>query len=126
MTPAGFPAGAWAITAARCFFKKSAYNHVVGRYPGWRNALQRLPRRLFKAPSGMCVEGESVAIRPLTVAGAAQARCIPYGGATFLLPVELQHVNHAASTNSAGFYGALGAQPYNRKLYDLLAPPAPH
>ena len=53
--------------------KKGARNHGVGRYPGWRNALQRLPRRLFKAPSGMCVEGESQVIRPLTVAGAAQA-----------------------------------------------------
>ena len=59
VTPAGFPAGAWAITAACCLSKTGARNHGVGRYPGWRSALQRLPRRLFKAPSGMCVEGES-------------------------------------------------------------------
>ena len=36
--------------------------------------------------------------RPLTVAGAAQARRAMCG-ATSLLPVELQHVNHTASTN---------------------------
>lgn len=59
----------------------------------------------------MCVEGESVAIRPLTVAGAAQARCTPDWGATSLFPVELRHVNHTASTNSAAFYGALARNP---------------
>ena len=37
-------------------------------------------------------------IRPLTVAGAAQAGSTLCGG-TFLLPVELRHVNHTASTN---------------------------
>ncbi len=37
-------------------------------------------------------------IRPLTVAGAAQARCAMSGG-TSLLPVELRYVNHTASTN---------------------------
>ena len=37
-------------------------------------------------------------IRPLTVAGAAQARCAMAGGNS-LLPVELRCVNHTASTN---------------------------
>lgn len=37
-------------------------------------------------------------IRPLTVAGAAQAGRAMCGG-TSLLPVELRHVNHTASTN---------------------------
>ncbi len=37
-------------------------------------------------------------IRPLTVAGAAQAGHALFGG-TSLLPVELRHVNHTASTN---------------------------
>ena len=37
-------------------------------------------------------------IRPLTVAGAAQAGPTMFGG-TSLLPVELRHVNHTASTN---------------------------
>ncbi len=37
-------------------------------------------------------------IRPLTVAGAAQAGHAMFGG-TFLLPVELRYVNHTASTN---------------------------
>ena len=64
-------------------------------------------------------------IRPLTVAGAAQAGPTMFDR-TSLLPVELRYVNHTASTNSAGFYGALDAQPYNRRLYDLIAPPAPH
>ncbi len=37
-------------------------------------------------------------IRPLTVAGAAQAGPTMFGG-TSLLPVELRYVNHTASTN---------------------------
>ena len=37
-------------------------------------------------------------IRPLTVAGAAQAGHAMFG-ATSLLPVELRYVNHTASTN---------------------------
>ena len=37
-------------------------------------------------------------IRPLTVAGAAQAGHTMFG-ATSLLPVELRYVNHTASTN---------------------------
>ena len=37
-------------------------------------------------------------IRPLTVAGAAQARRAMAGAAS-LLPVELRYVNHTASTN---------------------------
>ena len=39
-------------------------------------------------------------IRPLTVAGAAQAGPTMFGG-TSLLPVELRYVNHTASTNGA-------------------------
>ena len=39
-------------------------------------------------------------IRPLTVAGAAQAGSTMFGG-TSLLPVELRYVNHTASTNGA-------------------------
>ena len=38
-------------------------------------------------------------IRPLTVAGAAQAGCVMVDR-TSLLPVELRHVNHTASTNN--------------------------
>ena len=49
-------------------------------------------------------------IRPFTVAGAAQVRCFGARGpitvgmrgvSVLLLPVELQHANHTASTNSA-------------------------
>ena len=49
-------------------------------------------------------------IRPFTVAGAAQVKRLGACGSTvvsthgvsiFLLPVELQPVNHAASTNNA-------------------------
>ena len=58
VTPADFPAGAWVITVAHTR-KTSARNHIVGRYPGWRNALQSLPKRLFKALSGVCMERES-------------------------------------------------------------------
>ena len=60
------------------------------------------PQRLFKARSGCVLERESVAIRPLTVAGAAQARRAPWR-ASSLLPVELRPVNHAASTNGSDF-----------------------
>ena len=38
-------------------------------------------------------------IRPLTVAGAAQARLAPWTVPSSLLPVELRRVNHGASTN---------------------------
>ena len=44
-----------------------------------------------------CGWRESRRTRPLTVAGAAQARCAVRQH--FLLPVELQYVNHTASTN---------------------------
>jgi hypothetical protein len=46
------------------------------------------------------VEERIWAIRPLTVAGAAQAGRAMCGD-TSLLPVELRHVNHPASTNAA-------------------------
>ena len=64
-------------------------------------------------------------IRPLTVAGAAQAgrqRCVQR--AFFLLPVELQPVNQAASTNSADFTVLQKVPPYNRRLYRFFAPDA--
>jgi hypothetical protein len=46
------------------------------------------------------MEAESITIRPLTVAGAAQVRQALFSRA-LLLPVELRPVNHAASTNAA-------------------------
>jgi hypothetical protein len=42
-------------------------------------------------------------IRPLTVAGAAQVRIGCQLMDTTLLPVELQHENHTASTNAMNF-----------------------
>ena len=55
-------------------------------------------------------------IRPLTVAGAAQAGPTMFGG-TSLLPVELRYVNHTASTNGA-ILRAFQVHPlYNRWQY---------
>lgn len=60
----------------------------------------RLPACLFKAGSGYDgEEGIRYWIRPLTVAGAAQAEGDLHGEGPFLLPVELRRANHAASTN---------------------------
>jgi hypothetical protein len=41
--------------------------------------------------------------RPLTVAGAALVRKSASSAYTLQLPVELQHVNHTASTNNVNF-----------------------
>ena len=87
-----------------------ACNRLIGRYPGWWNDLPSLPRRVFKRPVAE-LEVES-GIRPLTVAGAAQVRL---GGDRFslLLPVELRHVNHTASTNVRILRPVFSAKPYN-------------
>jgi hypothetical protein len=79
------------------------------------NNLCRLPKRLFKALSGLSDRSGAQGLVRLTVAGAAQVGCYRASGATFLLPVELRCVNHAASTN--GFIlNAHGFQvPYNRQ-----------
>ena len=52
-------------------------------------------------------------IRPLTVAGAAQVGNGPLPGSV-LLPVELRHVNHTASTNALILRPAFVTKPYNR------------
>jgi chromosome segregation ATPase len=67
----------------------------------------------------VAVEGETGfdrverGIRPLTVAGAAQV-----GSGTwrlgFLLPVELRHANHTASTNVRDFRSLSFTKPYNQ------------
>ena len=62
--------------------------------------LHRLPVRLSKHPVTM-MEAKSKKICPLTVAGAAQVRLAQSKSITLLLPVELQPVNQAASTNAA-------------------------
>ncbi len=51
-------------------------------------------------------------IRPLTVAGAAQVR-LGVERIPLLLPVELRHVNHTASTNNRILRETGGAKPYN-------------
>lgn len=53
-------------------------------------------------------------IRPLTVAGAAQVR-FGVGRLALLLPVELQRVNHTASTNIAILREISGTKPYNAR-----------
>jgi hypothetical protein len=62
--------------------------------------LCRLPRRLFKASSGLIDRSGAKGLVRLTVAGAAQVRWCRANDATLLLPVELQRVNHTASTNN--------------------------
>jgi hypothetical protein len=71
--------------------------------------LHRLPKRVFKAFSD-CDESSVKATRPLTVAGAAQVkdRRVRH---PLLLPVELRHANHTASTNTAHFTQGMLAPP---------------
>ena len=110
MTRAGFPAdiGQYGSTAP-----KGAHHHRVGRYPGWRRALQSLPRRLFKAPSGCVMESESKDSAADRCGGSAGWAVAVTGTASaFLLPVELRPVNHAASTNGADST-RFDLQPYN-------------
>jgi len=56
----------------------------VGRYPGWR--MQPVRPSQSGAPVAACTSGTSCNVRPLTVAGAAQAGRAPRESA-FLLPV---------------------------------------
>jgi hypothetical protein len=65
--------------------------------------LCRLPKRLFKAFSGLCDRSGAQGLVRLTVAGAAQVGCCRASDATLLLPVELRRVNHTASTNISNF-----------------------
>ncbi len=51
-------------------------------------------------------------MRPLTVAGAAQVRKI-WLDPSLLLPVELRHVNHTASTNGRILTWGSAPKPYN-------------
>lgn len=78
--------------------------------------LCRLPKRLFKALSGMCDRSGAQGLVRLTVAGAAQVRCGRAFDPTLLLPVELRRVNHTSSTNSDNF---------NDKAFSHLKMPRP-
>ena len=71
---------------------------LVGRYPGWWNNRYRLPKRVYIAPSDLDTSGASRLVHlPLRgqrrLGQAVVSRDL-------LLPVELQHVNHTASTNA--------------------------
>ena len=59
-------------------------------------------------------------IRPLTVAGAAQVRPA-VDSIALLLPVELQRVNHTASTNGGEFTSERFGKPYNRQPMSNLS-----
>ena len=65
-----------------------------------------------KALSGMDASGIDCAIRPLTVAGAAQVRQSATR-LTTLLPVELRRVSHTASTNLQILPQIACTKPYN-------------
>jgi cell division protein FtsB len=84
--------------------------HPVGRYPGWRETSIAFPGPLFQAAPvadrdgcGESLQAQPLRLRrdspPLTVAGAAQVGLLRACAAGSLLPVELRHVNHTASTN---------------------------
>jgi hypothetical protein len=66
------------------------------------NDLHRLPGSLIHAASGTLMEAAPWVARPLTVAGAAQVG-LAEDRLAFLLPVELRHANHTASTNAGDF-----------------------
>ena len=59
--------------------------------------------------------------RPLTVAGAAQVR-LAFDGVSLLLPVELRHVNHTASTNMRILRRTPLRPPYNVQLMSDQTP----
>ena len=105
MTLAGFPAGAWAITAACALSKKAHAATVLAGIRAGGTPSNAFPGACSRRPVACVWRVNRVeAIRPLTVAGAAQAgrqRCMQR--AFFLLPVELQPVNQTASTNGADF-----------------------
>ena len=76
-----------------------AFTLLAGIRAG-RDNLSRLPRCVFRASSGWSERGGACKrLVCLTVAGAAQVEGGARGACPFLLPVELRHVNHAASTN---------------------------
>ena len=98
------------VTAAR--FGRTA-TLLAGIRAGGNN-LCRLPKRLFKALSGLSDRSGAQGLVRLTVAGAAQVGCCRASGATFLLPVELRCVNHFASTNRHIVERIDFQEPYNR------------
>ena len=71
----------------------------------------RLPKCLHKHPVAL-MAAEPQRVRPLTVAGAAQVRPA-VARIALLLPVELRHVNHTASTNSEILRETGARKPYN-------------
>lgn len=80
------------------------------------NYLCRLPNHLFKVISGYVTKAEPKRLVRLTVAGAAQVgifslylRHAQIAKIDLLLPVELLHVNHAASTNLIILPASIGA-----------------
>ena len=92
---------------------RQAHVHLVGRYPGLRKQpLSAFPVACSRRPVAMWdrAKPREQFVR-LTVAGAAQADlgrtlgtlCQSRFG--LLLPVELRHVNHTASTNKNHFRG---------------------
>ena len=97
---------------------RQAHVHLVGRYPGLRKQpLSAFPVACSRRPVAVWdrAKPREQFVR-LTVAGAAQAdlgwakahAC--QGRFGLLLPVELRHVNHAASTNGR-ILGALRQSP---------------
>jgi len=66
------------------------------------------------APEPACIDP----MRPLTVAGAAQVGSV-LAARRFLLPVELRHANHTASTNAFILEGnahRFRVKPYNGRV----------
>ena len=97
-TLTAFPDSAWVIS---CLLWRAA-TLLAGIRAGEDN-LCRLPSRLFKASSGLIDRSEAQGLVRLTVAGAAQVEPCRASDVAFLLPVELRHVNHTASTNMVDF-----------------------
>ena len=88
--------------------------HLVGRYPGWWLRFHRLPRTaVFQAAPVAFVWMETACRyrRPLLRGQRRLARACFHTG--LLLPVELRHVNHTASTNACDSTSAEITKPYN-------------
>ena len=90
----------------------SPSSHRIGRYPGWWNNLHRLPK------CGVTLSGvdESAVRNRVHLPLRGQRRLGVLWSHAPLLPVELRHENHTASTNPFILRGTRAAKPYNAEL----------
>ncbi len=85
---------------------------LIGRYPGWWKQPSSPSRPLVQGSQWQI--DESGVLRHVHLPLRGQRRLGWPIRLTLLLPVELRHVNHTASTNASDFTAESLRQPYNR------------